>query len=136
MNNTSFNTRIKQKRDTAANWEKIKNSFSPLDGEIIIVDTSAGDTRLKIGRYDVSKSRLLTYAELPFLDEKLYNTVGTKIGNLYDEINEKATKDVATQSINGLMSYVDKKKIDNLDSTVATAVNAAVADIVIDGGTW
>lgn len=136
MNNTSFNTRIKQKRDTAANWETIKNSFSPLDGEIIIVDTSAGDTRLKIGRYDTSKSRLLTYAELPFLDEKLYNTVGTKIGNIYDEINEKATKDVATQSTNGLMSYVDKKKIDDLDSTVATAVGAAVADIVIDGGTW
>ena len=136
MNNTSFNTRIKQKRDTATNWEKIKNSFSPLDGEIIIVDTSAGDTRLKIGRYDTSKSRLLTYAELPFLDEKLYNTVGKKIGNIYDEINEKATKDVATQSINGLMSYVDKKKIDDLDDTVTTAVNAAVADIVIDGGTW
>lgn len=135
MNNTSFNTRIKQKRDTAANWEKIKNSFSPLDGEII-VDTSAGDTRLKIGRYDTSKNRLLTYAELPFLDEKLYNTVRTKIGNFYDEINEKATKDVATQSTNGLMSYVDKKKIDNLDSTVATVVGEAMADIVIDDGTW
>lgn len=34
------------------------------------------------------------------------------------------------------MSYVDKKKIDNLDSTVATAVGAAVADIIIDGDTW
>lgn len=34
------------------------------------------------------------------------------------------------------MSYVDKKKIENLDSTVATAVRAAVADIVIDGDTW
>lgn len=34
------------------------------------------------------------------------------------------------------MSYVDKKKIDDLDGTVTTAVNAAVADIVIDGGTW
>lgn len=115
---------------------KIKNSFSPLDGEIIIVDASDGYIRPKIGRYDISKSRLLTYAELPFLDEKLYNTVGKKIGNIYDEINDKATKDVATQSTNGLMSYVDKKKIDNLDSTVATAVGAAVADIVIDDGTW
>lgn len=136
MANTSFNTRVKQKRDTADKWEKIKNSFSPLDGEIIVVDTSAGDTRLKVGRYDDSKSRLLTYAELPFLDEKLYNAIGTKIGNIYDKINEKATKDVATQTENGLMSYVDKKKIDELDNTVATAVENAVADIVIDGGTW
>ena len=88
----NFNTRIKQKRDTAANWEKVKDTFSPLDGEIIIVDTAAGDSRLKVGRYDSSKGRLLKYSELPFLDEKLYDSTNKKIGNLYSEIDGKAPK--------------------------------------------
>ena len=40
-------SRIKMKRDTSANW----NTNNPilLNGEIIIVDTEAGETRYKIG---------------------------------------------------------------------------------------
>lgn len=58
-----FNTRIKQRRDTSANW----TSANPvlLNGEIILVDTAAGDTRKKIG------DGVSTYSQLPFEDEKL-----------------------------------------------------------------
>jgi len=66
----SFNARIKNKRDTASNWET--NNPILLAGELIIVDTNAGDVRFKIG--DGTK----TYTQLPFQDESLYNVLSTK----------------------------------------------------------
>ena len=66
MANNTFNTRIKNKRDTSANW----TSKDPvlLDGELIIVDTASGETRFKIG--DGTKK----YSQLPFQDEILRNS--------------------------------------------------------------
>lgn len=65
MPNKIFNIRMRNKRDTEANWEK-KNPLI-LDGEIIVVTTTSGETRVKIG--DGAK----TYTQLPFLDEVLKN---------------------------------------------------------------
>lgn len=64
--NKTFNTRIKNKRDTSANW----TSKDPvlLDGELIIVDTASGETRFKIG--DGTKK----YSQLPFQDDILRNS--------------------------------------------------------------
>lgn len=66
MANKTFNTRIKNKRDTSANW----TSKDPvlLDGELIIIDTASGETRFKIG--DGTKK----YSQLPFQDEILRNS--------------------------------------------------------------
>ena len=72
MANKEIKTRIQNKRDTAANWEAVATTFQPLDGELIIVDTAAGKTRFKVGRYDAAKGRLLYYNEIPFTDEYLY----------------------------------------------------------------
>lgn len=66
----ALNTRIKNKRDTAANWETADPVL--LEGEIIIVTTNAGDIRFKIG--DGTK----TYTQLPFQDESLYNVLSGK----------------------------------------------------------
>lgn len=92
MADTTYQARVQQKRDTAANWEKVKNTFQPLDGELIIVDTSAGKTRFKVGRYDTTKSRLLYYGEIPFADEYLYNDANTAIGKVKDELDKKFDK--------------------------------------------
>lgn len=121
----NFNTRIKQKRDTAANWEKVKDTFSPLDGEIIIVDTAAGDSRLKVGRYDSSKGRLLKYSELPFLDEKLYDSTNKKIGNLYSEVDGKAPKThTHTKSEVGLGNVDNTADADKSVKNAASATKA------------
>lgn len=56
-----FKTRIKQRRDTSANWEA-KNPVL-LNGEVIIVDTANGETRTKTG------NGIKTYTQLPFDDE-------------------------------------------------------------------
>lgn len=65
-----INGRMKQKRDTAANWEAINPVI--LNGEIVLVDTSAGELRAKIG--DGAKK----YSQLPFSDEVLRNLITNK----------------------------------------------------------
>lgn len=44
---SNFNTRIKSKRDTAANWTA--NNPVLLNGEIILIDTDSGELRAKVG---------------------------------------------------------------------------------------
>ena len=67
------NIRTQHTRDTSANWTK----YDPvlLNGEIIIVDTDAGEVRYKVG--DGTKK----YSELPFSDETYDSKVVHKTGN-------------------------------------------------------
>lgn len=102
MANKTFNTRVKNKRDTAANWEAVATTFQPLDGELIIVDTSAGKTRFKVGRYDMAKGRLLYYNEIPFADEYLYNDLNESQGKIYDKlkgIDDKSIIEMTLESV-------------------------------------
>ncbi len=64
-----INARIKMKRDTASNWE----SSNPVlyKGEIVIVDTSNGEVRGKIG------DGVKTYTQLPFSDEIVRNLINS-----------------------------------------------------------
>ena len=121
MANKIFNTRVKNKRDTEANW-KSKNPVL-LDGEIIIVTTTSGDTRFKVG--DGNK----TYNQLPFQDQKtrdlipsvdssLSSTSTNPVQNkiIKSELDKKAERDVVNTTTNGLMSVADKKKLDGIDT--------------------
>ena len=134
MANKIFNTRVKNKRDTEANW-KSKNPVL-LDGEIIIVTTTSGDTRFKVG--DGKK----TYNQLPFQDQKtrdlipsvdssLSSTSTNPVQNkiIKSELDKKAERDVVNTTTNGLMSVADKKKLDGIAAgankiTVDDALNA------------
>lgn len=119
MANKIFNTRVKNKRDTEANWES-KNPVL-LDGEIIVVTTTSGDTRFKVG--DGKK----TYKQLPFQDQKtrdlipsvdssLSSTSTNPVQNkiIKTELDKKAERDVVNTTTNGLMSVADKKKLDGI----------------------
>lgn len=72
-----FNTRTQHSRDTSANWTK----YNPvlLDGEIVIVDTDAGEVRYKVG--DGTKK----YSQLPFSDESIKNSIPTKTSQLTND---------------------------------------------------
>lgn len=131
MANTTYQARVQQKRDTAANWEKVKNTFQPLDGELIIVDTSAGKTRFKVGRYDSTKGRLLYYGEIPFADEYLYNDTNTAIGKVKDYVDEATgsavqytaqtlTDEQKTQAREniGVPSFANKSVLDQITGLV------------------
>ena len=119
MANKIFNIRVKNKRDTEANWKKENPVL--LDGEIIIVTTTSGDTRLKVG--DGKK----TYNQLPFQDQKtrdlipsvdssLSSTSTNPVQNkiIKSELDKKAERDVVNTTTNGLMSVADKKKLDGI----------------------
>lgn len=110
MANKTFNTRVKNKRDTAANWEAVATTFQPLDGELIIVDTAAGKTRFKVGRYDTAKGRLLYYNEIPFTDEYLYNDLNESQGKIYDKlkgIDDKSIIEMTLESVFDNTKYVN-----------------------------
>lgn len=62
---------VKNRTDTAANWTQ-KNPVLA-KGEIIVVQTSAGETRLKIG------DGVKTFTQLPYTDEQIYNNVVTSV---------------------------------------------------------
>lgn len=91
----SFNARIRNKRDTASNWET--NNPVLLNGELIIVDTNAGDVRFKIG------DGVKTYTQLPFQDETLYNVLSGKATEEY--------VDKAVESAMGAMARFDTMPI-------------------------
>lgn len=65
-----INARHQLSRDTSANW--MASDPVLLDGEIIIVDTDAGDVRYKVG--DGTKK----YSQLPFDDEAIKALIGAK----------------------------------------------------------
>lgn len=133
MANKIFNIRVKNKRDTEANWKK-KNPVL-LDGEIIIVTTTSGDTRFKVG--DGKK----TYNQLPFQDQKtrdlipsvdssLSSTSTNPVQNkiIKSELDKKAERDVVNTTTNGLMSVADKKKLDGIaDGANKTTVDSALS---------
>ena len=70
MTQKVINTRHQLSRDTSANWTASDPVL--LDGEIIIVDTDAGDVRYKVG--DGTKK----YSQLPFDDEAIKALIGAK----------------------------------------------------------
>lgn len=67
MANTEFNVRIQLKRDTDVNWRAKDPQL--LAGEVVFVDTNAGEVRTKVG--DGTKK----YSALPFTDEVLRNLI-------------------------------------------------------------
>lgn len=132
MANKIFSARVKNKRDTEANWES-KNPVL-LDGEIIVVTTTSGDIRFKVG--DGKK----TYKQLPFQDQKtrdlipsvdssLSNTSTNPVQNkiIKSELDKKAERDVVNTTTNGLMSVADKKKLDG----IATGANKTTVDTTL-----
>lgn len=64
----TVNAIIQLRRDNENNFEKIKNSFIPKNGEVVLVDTRNG-LRAKIGTGTVN------YANLPFTDVVARNSV-------------------------------------------------------------
>lgn len=136
MPNKIFNTRIRNKRDTAANWETVASTFQPLDGEMIIVYTADGATRFKVGRYDSVKGRLLYYNELPFTDESLGNQIYTQNEEPVDAADGALWVDLdeisSSPSIIPLPTSEDNGKVLRVVDGKATWVTVASRDDTTD----
>lgn len=118
----NIDTRIKNKRDTSANWDK--NNPVLLNGEIIIVDTPSGEVRYKTG------DGVKTYKQLPFDDEAIKAKI-TELQNSIPDVNKYIIADEAgaiTETIpptfdgHTASEFVLKANIvDNLTSTTTDA---------------
>lgn len=81
-------TRVRLWKDTDENFEAIKDSLVPLNGEIIIVEFSDGDIRYKVG------DGKTTYASLKFADQMIRDQVcGIVIKGYHFENEFYTTKD-------------------------------------------
>lgn len=163
MANKTFNTRIKNKRDTSANW----TSKDPvlLNGELIIVDTASGETRFKIG--DGTKK----YSQLPFQDEILRNSkvdldagVYTATASSTDGVaytatvpgidsltvgasfimipNKTSASTTPTLNVNSLGAKTVKRRLSNMSTTLQSgyantwlSINKPIT-VVYDGTYW
>lgn len=127
MASKTFNTRIKNKRDSSSNW----TSRNPviLNGEIILVDTDAGELRAKIG------DGVKTYTQLPFSDEALRALVGGKV----DKVDGKglSANDYTTDEKNklaGIEAGANKTVVDTaLSSTSTNPVQNKVVNTALAG---
>ncbi len=64
-----LNAVIQLRRDNDYNFEKVKDSFIPANGEIVLVDTAKDGLRAKVG------NGYSTFAQLNYTDEDLRSTV-------------------------------------------------------------
>ena len=65
----SIDATIRLRRDNDYNYETIKDTFIPSNGEVVLVDTAYDGLRAKVG------NGVSTYAELPFNDADIRNAV-------------------------------------------------------------
>lgn len=59
---TKFNSIIRLRRDNEYNYNRIKDTFMPLNGEVVLVDTTSYGLRAKVG------DGIKKYKDLPFID--------------------------------------------------------------------
>lgn len=115
MPNKEILARIKQKRDTSANWEA-RNPVI-LNGEIILVDTNAGELRAKIG--DGTK----TYTQLPFSDEALRSLINANKVTVDSSLSTTSTNPVQNKVVNAAISSLNTLVGDtSVSSQIETAV--------------
>jgi len=100
----TLNAIVRLRRDSENNFEKIKDSFIPANGEVVLVDTKNG-LRPKVGNGN------LPYSKLEFIDESYRDTIINgyyENGIFYTDVNK-------TDILNGQRN---KLYIDNAHSKI------------------
>lgn len=124
----TINARLPLSRDTSANWTK----YDPvlLDGEVIIVDTNAGETRFKVG------NGTSTYTQLPFQDEDIKNSITDVNDSLtsheqnYNNPHQVDKADVGLGNVANVLQY----STNNPPPYPVTSVNGQTGAVTIASG--
>ena len=110
MSENILKTRISLRRDTEENWDLIKDTFTPLLGEICFVDTS-NSLRAKVG------DGVKTYAQLPFTDEDILDKINNIVVRGY-YFNNDFYEDTTYTKL--LAKSLSKIYIDNITRVIFT----------------
>lgn len=100
-----INAVIQLRRDNDYNFEAVKNTFIPANGEVVLVDTAKDGLRAKVG------DGYSTYAQLNFTDADLRNAVihgYLNNGQFYQDSNHSA---MITPMINKIFIDDNQRKI-------------------------
>ena len=126
MAEKTYNARVKWKRDTSANWTS--NDPVLLNGEIIIVDTSSGETRFKIG------DGVKKYSQLPFEDEAVRSLIDNKVSKESGKVlSSNDYTDTEKEKLAGIATGANKTTVDSALSSTSTnpvqnkVINSALA---------
>lgn len=106
-----INAIIQLRRDNDYNFEAVKNTFIPANGEVILVDTAKDGLRAKVG------DGYSTYAQLSFTDADLRNAVihgYLNNGQFYQDNNHSI---MITPMINKIFIDDNQRKIYFYDGT-------------------
>ena len=116
---------LQLRRDNDFNFDKIKDTFIPANGEVVLVDTAKDGLRAKVG------NGYSTYAELSFTDADLRNAVlhGYLKDNIFYYDNTYSTPMAAM--INKIyiddsvykIYYFDGTEYKNIQTTFSTATD-------------
>ena len=123
MATKNIDARIKNKRDTSANWEK--NNPVLLNGEVIIIDTAAGEVRYKTG------DGIKTYKQLPFNDEAIKAQIDNAVKKTGDTMTGDLVVGQASIQTNG---YVNSTWLKTTANTHLS--NPANKVAVLDPSGW
>ena len=121
----TLNTIIQLRRDNDYNFEAIKNSFVPANGEIVLVDTAKNGLRAKVG------DGVSTYGQLQFTDEDIRNAVlhGYLLdGDFYKTINKdgliaKMINKIYIDDSARKIYFFDGSSYQNIQTTFTTATD-------------
>ena len=127
-----LNAVIRLRRDNDYNYEKIKDTFIPANGEVILVDTASDGLRAKVG------DGYSTYAQLNFTDTDLRNAA---LPGYYD--NGVFYQDLAKQipyagminkiyinKSNSTIWYFDGTEYINVSGSIVNNATSATAGIM------
>lgn len=114
---------LQLRRDNEYNFEAIKNTFIPANGEVVLIDTAKDGLRAKVG------DGVSTYAQLQFTDEDIRNAVlhGYLLdGDFYKTINKDGliksmTNKIFIDDSTRKIYYYDGEEYKNIQSTFTTA---------------
>ena len=114
---------IRLRRDNDYNYELIKDTFIPSNGEVVLVDTAKDGLRAKVG------NGVNTYAELQFTDEDIRNAVlqGYYANNIFYKDQTLSTpfnamiNKVYIDKPHSKIYYYNGEQYIPLDSTFSTA---------------
>ena len=121
----TVNAIIQLRRDNDYNFERIKDTFIPCNGEVVLVDTARNGLRAKVG------DGVSTYAQLKFTDEDIRNAVlhGYLLeGDFYKTINKDGllarmiNKIYIDDAANKIYFY-DGVQYKNIQTTFTTATD-------------
>ena len=97
-----INVILRLRRDNDFNYETVKNTFRPANGELCIVDDARRGVRAKIG------DGTTVWNSLPYLDSTIVSNIAVMYGYLHDGTFYKEITHVNEMVAIGVGIYIDK----------------------------